>query len=239
MSATLYIAAKAPRPGLVKTRLGRIIGHQQAVVLYQAFLRDLATRFTNAPLRLAWFITPPDAWPEIAPLVDSPQGSAHVLIQTGGDWTERQQALFRRATTRGEERTILIASDSPHLTVETVTRAFRQLDSHDLVLGPVYDGGYYLIGMHGWHDVFSGVSMSTNTVLRDIVDRARNVGLTVGWVEPTFDIDQVDDLDHLEPLVCARADLPATRAALAALMLSAGAVGSGAPFTTGPIWRRP
>ena len=38
----LYIAAKAPRPGLAKTRLARHLGQQAALLLYRAFLRDLS-----------------------------------------------------------------------------------------------------------------------------------------------------------------------------------------------------
>lgn len=59
LSATLYIAAKAPRPGFAKTRLGKAIGPMQAIALYKAFLQDLAARFSTAPFEVVWFITPP------------------------------------------------------------------------------------------------------------------------------------------------------------------------------------
>lgn len=54
---------------------------------------------------------------------------------------------------------MILAADSPQITVEAVTEAFRRLDRHDLVIGPVYDGGYSLLGMRGWHDVLHGVAM--------------------------------------------------------------------------------
>lgn len=217
--ATLYIAAKAPRPGAVKTRLGRAIGHEAAAALYRAFLRDLAVRFAAAPFALGWYVTPPDAWREIAPLVGQAGAGARVLAQGDGDWTERQRALFRGAAGRGEERVALIASDSPHLTVRAVADAFRQLDRHDLVVGPVHDGGYYLLGMRGWHDVLRGIPMSTGTVLDDVTARARRAGLSVGWVAPTFDVDEVGDLRQLRALPAERQDLAATRAAMTALGL--------------------
>ena len=141
-----------------------------------------------------------------------------VSIQGEGDWTERQRQLFRDAA-GGEERVVLIASDSPQLTVGVVEDAFRKLDRHDLVFGPTYDGGYYLIGMRGFHDVLSGIPMSTGTVLDDITRRAEQIGLSVGWVETTFDIDEVEDLEHLRRLAATRADLAATRTALEALGL--------------------
>ena len=209
----LYVAAKAPREGVAKTRLGREVGHGAAIGLYRAFLRDLSARFSGATFPVGWYVTPPDAWADLAPLVDG-HGEPRVLFQGDGDWTERQRGLFRGAAERGEERTVLVASDSPQLDVGVVQEAFRALEEHELVFGPTHDGGYYLIGMRGWHDVLHDIPMSTNTVLDDIAARAHASGLSVGWVETTFDVDEAEDLDHLRGLVTRHADLAATRAAL-------------------------
>lgn len=220
MNERLYIAAKAPRPGVAKTRLGRDIGHEGAVALYGAFLSDLAARFARAPFTPVWYVTPADAWPDIAPLVGG--GRARVEIQAGDDWTERQRRLFREAAARGEGRIVLVASDSPQLSVEVVAAAFRELDRHDLVLGPTHDGGYYLIGMRATtvrHDVLGGVAMSTDTVLADIVGRALRAGLFVGWTETTFDVDEAEDLARLRRLTPTRPDLAATHAVLEELGL--------------------
>lgn len=221
MSDALYLIAKAPRVGLAKTRLGRTIGHEPAITLYKAFLQDLAARFEDAPFECGWYVTPPDAWEDIRPLVGRGGREAKVLIQGEGDLTKRQREFFRGANARGEERVVLVASDSPHLTVEVVEQAFRELDRCDLVFGPTYDGGYYLIGMSGQgpYDVLREIPMSTGTVLGDVVVRAEHTGLSVGWVETTFDVDEAEDLEHLRELVRLRADLAATRVALVELGL--------------------
>lgn len=211
MSDALWVIARAPRVGFAKTRLGRTIGHEQAIILYRAFLRDLAGRFARSPFAPGWYVTPPDAWPEISPLTGE---TGRVLFQGEGDLTERQRELFLGAASRGEDRTVLIASDSPHLTVEVVEEAFRLLDRQDLVLGPTYDGGYYLIGMRGYQEVLQGLPMSLGTELDGLVVRARLLGLSVGLLEPNFDVDVVEDLKHLRPLVLERPDLTATRDAL-------------------------
>lgn len=217
MSRVLYVAAKAPRVGLVKTRLARAIGDRAAVALYSAFLGDLASRFARAPFPVGWYVTPEDAWDELAPLVGCRAPSGPVLFQGAGDWTARQCALFRHAARRGEMRTILVASDSPQLPLAVVTEAFELLNRHDVVLGPTDDGGYYLIGMRGWHDVLAGVRMSTTTVLGEILARAESAGLSVGLVETTFDVDEAADLDKLRAVVAERPDLARTRAALDAV----------------------
>ncbi len=216
MSDALFIIAKAPRVGFAKTRLGASIGHERAIVLYRAFLRDLAARFSVSPFGLGWYVTPPDAWTEISPLAGE---TGPVLFQGDGDLSERQRELFAGSADRGEERTVLIAADSPHLTVEVVEEAFRRLDRQDLVFGPTHDGGYYLIGMRGFHDVLRGMSMSVGTVLDAVVARARLSGLSVGLLDPTFDVDEAEDLQHLRPLALERPDLSATRDALESLGL--------------------
>ena len=241
MSEVLYIIAKAPRAGLAKTRLGRTIGDEAAIVLYKAFLRDLAARFADAPFDCGWYVTPSDAWDDLSPLVEWGGREAKVLLQGEGDLGERQRELFRGAAARGEEKVVLIASDSPQLGVGVVERAFRELDRHDLVFGPTYDGGYYLIGMRDFRDVFCGVPMSVGTELEGVVAAAKLAGLSVGRVETTFDIDEAEDLRHLRFLAEHRTDLAATRAALEALGLlqwterhaTAEPTGFG-PFLAGP-----
>ncbi len=228
MSDALYIIAKAPRAGFAKTRLGRAIGDEAAIVLYEAFLRDLAARFAGAPFPCGWYVTPRDAWDDLSPLVGGGGREVKVLLQGEGDLGERQRELFRGAAARSEERVVLIASDSPQLTVGVVEQAFRELRRHDLVFGPTYDGGYYLIGMRGFRDVFRGVPMNVGTELEGLVAAARLAGLSVGRVETTFDVDEAEDLEHLKRLVDDRPDLAATRAALEALGLLHGPEGDAA-----------
>lgn len=211
MTDVLYVIAKAPRVGLAKTRLGVSIGHEEAIELYKAFLRDLGARFADAPFSFGWYITPSDAWPEIS---EQTGETDRLLYQGEGDLTDRQRELFRESTRRGE-RAVLIGSDAPHLDVETIEEAFRALDHHDLVFLPTHDGGYCLIGMSGPHDnVLEGVEMSTGSELDGIIRRARLSNLSVKFLEPTFDVDEEEDLHHLRELALERNDLAATREAL-------------------------
>lgn len=216
---TVYIAAKAPRPGLAKTRLGLAIGHDRAVMLYKAFLQDVAARFTDAPFEVAWYVTPSDAWDELGPLIGWTGQPIRVLAQGAGDWTERQEALLRGAAERGETTFMVMASDSPHLSVATVAAAAAALEAYDVVVGPTHDGGYYLLGMRGWHDVLSGVTMSTHSALDDILARAAAARLSVAVLEETFDVDGPDDLPLLRRRAAEQDDLAYTRAALVALGL--------------------
>jgi len=55
---TLVIMSRYPQVGTTKTRLGRIIGDEEAVRLYRAFISDLAQRFAGWTCDLHWAYTP-------------------------------------------------------------------------------------------------------------------------------------------------------------------------------------
>ncbi len=221
--ALLLIAARKPVAGQVKTRLGATIGMDSAAVLYRACLDDLAGRFMGEPAGydLGWAHTP-ESTPfaevirEIRP--DLEAGTAHYVCQSGHDWGERQTNLLRWGAEHGYARTVLTASDSPQMSRDMIDAAFAALESSDVVVGRVHDGGYYLIGVRGFHDVLTGVPMSTASAADDVLARARGMGLRVVSVEPTFDIDIEADLAFMEELCRndARA-APATCRAMAAL----------------------
>lgn len=216
-AGSLYVIARAPCPGEVKTRLARAIGDGPATRLYAAFLEDLGHRFAPGPFRPGWYVTPPEGWPQIARLL--PGGRWVVREQPDGSLTDRQRHLFREAAAHGECPVVLVASDSPQLEVRVVARAFDLLRDHDLVLGPTFDGGYYLIGMRGWRDVLAGTTMGHADVLSQVRAQASALGLRSALLPATFDVDEVEDLAQLAAVARARPDLAATRAALEALDL--------------------
>ncbi len=223
----LMIAARAPIPGQTKTRLGKALGMERAAELYRAFLRDLADRFEGAvnehpgAFDLAWTYSPPehDFRPDLERLTGRVSPSAvRFVAQDGPDWGTRQTNLLRWGRDQGYARAVLMASDSPHLPVSTALDAFALLDAHDVVIGRVRDGGYYLIGMRGFHDILANVAMSTASAADGVVLAADRMGLSMGELEETFDIDEEADLDALTDLLDDRPGLcPATRAALARL----------------------
>lgn len=224
----LLIGARAPVPGTCKTRLGASIGMAVAAALYRAFLVDLAARFTGDP---GWEIRNYDvAWaytPEVdfaAVLRDcgccEPRSPVGFVLQAGEGWGVRQANLLRWGDAHGYARTVLVASDAPQLSQEVVAHAFAMLETRDVVLARSLDGGYSLIGMQGYHDVLSGVPMSTSSAGDAVVARARSLGLRIGETDAIFDVDEAADLDLLiSTLAPNGAAAPATWAALRSLGL--------------------
>jgi len=113
-----------------------------------------------------------------------------------------------------------MASDSPQLPPDLPLTAFAALRDHDVALGRVHDGGYYLIGLRAFHDVLSGVPMSTESAAGALAQRALALNLSLAELPETFDIDVVNDLSLLAAALAPHgADCPATWAALRKLGL--------------------
>jgi len=219
------IAARNPVPGETKTRLGVSIGIARAATLYRAFLVDLAMRF--APTEgydLGWAYTPPevDFAAVLSSLGATPAPGVHLVPQEGAGWGARQANLLRWGSEHRYQRTVLIASDSPHISSSIAHDAFAVLEDHDVVIGRVHDGGYYLIGARGRCDgLLEAVPMSTASAADALVARAATLGYRVAELPPTFDIDEEADLDRLEAALSPDgAPAPATWAALHDLSLT-------------------
>lgn len=231
--SALVIVARVPAAGQTKTRLGGVIGHEQAAALYGAFLADLGTRFTAAAARdgydLYWYYAAPTGASERDFAQWVPAG-ARLLRQEGADLGERLWNGFQVLYARGYERIVVLGSDSPQMPAARVREAFDALDTHDAAIGPARDGGYYLLGQRGAPaDLFTSIQMSTPTVCAETVARARGLGRRVARLAESFDVDVPADLETLlaalDAAPSAEADLaPATRAALGTLLLAAKGV---------------
>ena len=67
-----------------------------------------------------------------------------------------------------------------------------------MVVGPTYDGGYYLVGATASHPtLFAHDGMGTSSALETLLSRARALELSVSFADPFYDIDVVDDLNRL------------------------------------------
>ena len=112
--------------------------------------------------------------------------------QRGATLGERMQhALFQQLS--HHRKVILIGSDIVGLTPKLIDRAYKALDTHDIVITPTLDGGYGLIGMRKPCDVFSGMRFSQDDVARNTVTCARERGYSITMEGTLLDVDTFDD----------------------------------------------
>ena len=182
----LIIFVKAPRVGAVKTRLAESIGAEAACAAYRQMAGVLVTQLSGEREVLLRF-TPDDAGLEIQPWLRS---GWRCSPQEAGDLGERLKRAFDDAFGEGATRVVIIGSDCPAITSDDIVAARQALETHDLVLGPARDGGYWLVGLRESQPaLFDEMIWSTSTVLRDTLDRARRPGLQTHLRRELMDVD--------------------------------------------------
>jgi rSAM/selenodomain-associated transferase 1 len=192
---TLVVMAKAPRPGGVKTRLAQSLPVDAVTELYRCLLDDtLALAQSLGTVGVA-IMCPASDVEELARLA---RDVVDVVAQKGEGLAAGLTSVFAHFATPGREGVVAFNSDSPHLPVSVLWRAFETLTGRDLVVGPTDDGGYYLVGAKVAHPaLFDGDGMSTKSALEALLTRARELQLSVGFTDPFYDIDVEGDLTRL------------------------------------------
>jgi uncharacterized protein len=191
----LVIMAKAPKPGAVKTRLTPSLPLQAVAAFYGCLLADtLALARSLGGVEIA--IMCPDS--DVNELARLAGHGTQVVAQKGEGLAAGLTSVFTHFTVGHQRRIIAFNSDSPHLPPSVLEEAFETLVAHDLVVGPTYDGGYYLVGAKASHPtLFTGGGIGTSSALERLLSRAGALELRVGFADPFYDIDVVEDLIRL------------------------------------------
>jgi len=192
---TLVIMAKAPRPGRVKTRLTESLSSSAVTALYRCFLEDtLALSKSLTSVEVAVMCPEPDQ-DELADLFGN---TVRVVAQKGEGLAAGLTSVFRYFTAAGGHHVIAFNSDSPHLPPSVLDSAFDILATHDVVVGPTHDGGYYLVGAKAAHpSLFEGDGMGTGGALDRLLSSTNALELSTSFTQPFYDIDVASDLTRL------------------------------------------
>jgi uncharacterized protein len=193
----LVIMAKAPRPGAVKTRLTSTLSSEAVTAFYRCLLEDtlaLARSLKVSDVEVA--VMCPDS--DIDELSQLAGRDVSVVAQKGEGLAAGLTSVFAHFAGNHPRRTIAFNSDSPHLPRTVLEDAFETLSTHDVVVGPTHDGGYYLVGAKASHPtLFAHDGMGTSSALERLLSRTRALELSVGFADPFYDVDIADDLTRL------------------------------------------
>jgi rSAM/selenodomain-associated transferase 1 len=186
----IAILAKAPIPGLAKTRLIPALGPAGAARLQE--------RLLSAAIQTALKVGTVTLW--AAPDHSHPafqQFASHVRLarQPDGDLGARMLAAIAAA----HGPVLVMGTDSPALTPDHLRRSAELLhDGIDVVVNPAEDGGYVLIGVRTPEpQLFANMTWSTPTVMAET--RRRLARLNLSWREPVrlWDVDVPQDLQRM------------------------------------------
>ncbi|GAA1729412.1 TIGR04282 family arsenosugar biosynthesis glycosyltransferase [Aeromicrobium alkaliterrae] len=201
---TLLIVAKAPVPGLAKTRIGRVLGHARAAEIAAASLLD--TLETAATV----------GWPVVVAMtgdlsratrgaeITAALSDVRVVEQRGETFAERLAHAHLDAD--AGHGVVQVGMDSPQVTRDDYKQAGRALARGTTVLGPASDGGWWLLGVQRGTDAaaLADVPMSRD----DTADRT--IEALGGQVDL---LRTLTDMDTWADALAIAADLPGTHLA--------------------------
>jgi len=196
MSRWAILFAKKPEPGAVKTRLQPEFSPVESAELYSKFIEDCIENMAGASVdhRLIAY-SPSDAEAALRKL-DNSLGLFEYFPQGPGDLGLRLERAFNFVFSKGAEGVVALGTDTPNLPAHYINSAFDLLKSHDVVLGPSMDGGYYLIGSRiDVGNLFKDVLWGSDYVFEQTIARLK--GASFGLLPPWYDIDRPQDVKFL------------------------------------------
>ncbi len=183
----LVLFAKYPLPGYAKTRLIPALGAEGAAQVHRHLARrtvDLLLQ-SGAPTEVRY------AGADEAALRDWLGDGPALVAQAEGGLTERLVDASR------PHPHMFFGADTPDLDAGMIAAAMTALASHDVVIGPAEDGGYFLIGMQTARpELLTDMPWSTDQVFPETLRRCEVLGLAVALLPMLADCDRPEDLER-------------------------------------------
>ncbi len=114
-------------------------------------------------------------------------------LQFDGGLGERMSVAFQAAL-KENDKVVIIGSDCIQINEDIIESAFQKLDESDIVTGPTFDGGYYLLGMKTLYpQLFQNIQWSSSTVFAETIKIVNGLGLKYDQLPKLSDIDYYQD----------------------------------------------
>ncbi|GAB4246190.1 MAG: TIGR04282 family arsenosugar biosynthesis glycosyltransferase [Ekhidna sp.] len=176
-------------PGMVKTRLAKDIGIDKALDVYQELVHHTHKITKKLEVDKAVYYS---EYVEIEDVWDN--GDFKLTSQKGFSLGEKMSNAFDEAFD-SYSKVVIIGSDCYDLSSKHIKLAFEMLEENDVVVGPAKDGGYYLLGMKEYlPQLFKDKEYSTDTVLKELLQEAEELELSVYKLPELNDVDTLEDL---------------------------------------------
>jgi uncharacterized protein len=191
----LLIFARMPKSGANKTRLIPAIGAEAATLVYRQLVNQTLSQARRFASEQGCQVTVCFTGGLFCEVQTEFGNDLAYYEQVGSSLGERLQQATKSAFDDGARRIVVVGTDCPSLTTVDLHAAFRLLASHDVVIGPAYDGGYYLIGLRADHaSLFANIDWSTSKVLEQTLHQARELNLSVHALRKLPDVDYPEDI---------------------------------------------
>lgn len=189
----LYLFAKAPQPGKVKTRMQPALGGESCAALATRMLEQSAARVGESWPGPKILCVAPDRQHPLFQRLAAKFGFS-LLEQADCDLGGRMLAALQHGLA-GCDRAVVMGCDVPYIGGEILARAWQEMQSANNVMGPAEDGGFYLLGVDRLPiAAFEGVAWGSSKVGQQVIRQGRQQGLEFRMLPTLRDIDVIGDL---------------------------------------------
>lgn len=195
MREQLIVFTRYPEPGQTKTRLIPALGAVAAADLQRQMTEHLLAQVQPLQMESSCAVEIRFAGGTLGQMRQWLGDDWGYAPQGEGDLGDRMAAAVQAACQRGATQVVIVGTDCPDVDAALVRDAFAALQTHDVVLGPALDGGYYLIGLRQEQPaLFRRIAWSTPAVLPTTVAIARQHNLAIAFLPTLSDVDHPADL---------------------------------------------
>jgi uncharacterized protein len=195
---SLLVVAKAPVPGLAKTRLAAAVGDDAAADIAAAALLDTLDAVTATPVQA-----------RVVALTGNLDEASHgdeirarladftVVAQRGIDFGHRLANAHADAGAAHGLPVLQLGMDTPQVTAELLADCAHSLLASDAVLGLARDGGWWVLGVNepAVAECLRDVPMSRADTGALTLTALRDTTATVQLLIELADVDTVADVD--------------------------------------------
>lgn len=200
IAVAVLVVAKAPVPGLAKTRLAATVGDAAAADIAAAALLDTLDAVARAPVaaRIVAMTGELAAAARSAEIADR-LGDFTVIDQRGDGFAERLANAHADAARVGGLPVLQIGMDTPQVTADLLAQCADALVGAEAVLGLARDGGWWVLGVARPESAqcLRSVPMSTSQTGAVTLAALHDTGLDVRLLTELADVDTVDDVEEV------------------------------------------
>ena len=191
---TLFVFAKAPIAGKVKTRLLEHCSAELAAKIAEVLLDTTLSKATKEwPGPVVLSVGLDASHPVITQLAQ--KYSIAVAPQASGNLGQRMQATVDSVASRASSSVAILGADACLVSGNTLRVAYAKLSAGENVIGPSLDGGYYLIGLQrSVPKIFENIDWGSEFVFRQTLQQAKRANVALASLEPIYDIDTWQDV---------------------------------------------
>lgn len=198
----IILFTKFPEPGKSKTRLIPRLGAEKAAELQRLMTLEVCGKLKKLqmrrPCRVEIHYTGGNR-----EAVQQWLGTSFVYKkQCEGSLGLRMYSSLQQHLGK-EQAIVLLGADCPAVDQKLLEKGLTELKSHDIIIGPAHDGGYYLIGVRGDTEpdrlkpLFFGIDWGTSRVLPQTLEKIQTEQLSYRLLKKLHDIDTPEDLRYL------------------------------------------